>query len=246
MPGLGDYPRYMHRPQRYPLLVSVALALGFGAYASINRVLTEPAWAALLTVCAMVLVGIFFVLQHVQALQAEIVALHAREKLLKVQAHHDNLTGLANRMLLADRFHLAVERAKRNDRSFALLMIDLNEFKNVNDRYGHVAGDAVLVSMARRLVAAVRASDTVARLGGDEFVLLIESVDDPYELTRLGQKLCDSLAETITLDTGVVLTVGASVGLAIYPQDAAGLNDLLCVADQAMYECKSTGLMSLQ
>lgn len=246
MPGRGDHPRYMRRAPGCPLLVSVALVLSFGAYAGINRTLTESALAALVTVCAMVLVGIFLVSQHVQALQAEIVALHAREQLLKVQAHHDNLTGLANRILLADRFHLAVERAKRSDRSFALLMIDLNDFKNVNDHYGHSAGDAVLVTMAQRLVGAVRASDTVARFGGDEFVLLIESVDEPHELARLGQKLCDSLAETITLDTGVALTVGVSVGLAVYPQDAAGLNDLLCVADHAMYECKSTGLMGLQ
>lgn len=183
---------------------------------------------------------------RLKELQNEIAELQAREKLLKVQAHHDGLTGLANRILLADRFRFAVERAKRSGKSFALLMIDLNDFKTINDNYGHAAGDAVLVTMARRLVGAVRAADTVARLGGDEFVLIIESFDDPQELVHIAEKLMHTLSNSITLDTGAVVNVGAGVGLALYPDHGADMNDLLFVADQAMYECKSTGQMSLQ
>jgi diguanylate cyclase (GGDEF)-like protein len=183
---------------------------------------------------------------RLKELQNEIADLQAREKLLKVQAHHDGLTGLANRILLADRFRFAVERAKRSGKSFALLMIDLNDFKTINDNYGHAAGDAVLVTMARRLVGAVRAADTVARLGGDEFVLIIESFDDPQELVHIAEKLMHTLSNSITLDTGAVVNVGAGVGLALYPHHGADMNDLLYVADQAMYECKSTGQMSLQ
>ena len=125
-------------------------------------------------------------------------------------------------------------------------MIDLNDFKTINDNYGHAAGDAVLVTMARRLVGAVRAADTVARLGGDEFVLIIESFDDPQELVHIAEKLMHTLSNSITLDTGAVVNVGAGVGLALYPDHGADMNDLLFVADQAMYECKSTGQMSLQ
>lgn len=183
--------------------------------------------------------------QRMQALQNEIAYLRERDRLLQVQAHHDGLTGLANRILLADRFRFAVERSKRSRKPFALLMIDLNGFKAINDNYGHVAGDAVLVTTARRLVDAVRASDTVARLGGDEFVLIIESIEDLKELNQIGQKLIDTLSDPIVLENGVVVNSGASVGLAVYPEDGNDMNDLLNIADQAMYECKSTGAMGL-
>ena len=187
-----------------------------------------------------------YVVQRFQALQDEIDELRAKEEELKARAFHDGLTGLANRLLLQDRFDVAVERAKRTSKSVALLMIDLNDFKSINDLYGHAAGDAVLIATARRLRAAVRASDTVARFGGDEFVLIIESIEDPQAIVHMGEKLFDSLAEPITLDIGVLAKISASIGMAIYPDDGANLNDLLNVADQAMYQCKSTGFMSLQ
>lgn len=178
------------------------------------------------------------------AMQHEIAELRIQQQLLAVQAHHDSLTGLANRLLLADRFQFAVERAKRSGKSFALLMIDLNDFKSVNDHYGHPAGDAVLVTMARRLVSALRASDTVSRLGGDEFVLIVEAIEDPMEITQISEKLFTMLADPITLNT-VVVSISASIGLAWYPKDGVELNDLMKVADHAMYECKSSGLMDL-
>lgn len=187
-----------------------------------------------------------YVVQRFQALQDEIDELRAKEEELKARAFHDGLTGLANRLLLEDRFDVAVERAKRTSKSVALLMIDLNDFKSINDLYGHTAGDAVLIATARRLRAAVRASDTVARFGGDEFVLIIEPIEDPQAIVHMGEKLFDSLAEPITLDIGVLAKISASIGMAIYPDDGANLNDLLNVADQAMYQCKSTGFMSLQ
>lgn len=187
-----------------------------------------------------------YVVQRLQALQDEIDELRAKEEELKAQAFHDGLTGLANRLLLADRFNVAVERAKRTSKSVALLMIDLNDFKSINDLYGHAAGDAVLIETSRRLKGAVRASDTVARFGGDEFVLIIELIEAPQEIVHVGEKLFDLLAEPITLDTGVLVKISASIGLAIYPDDGANLNDLLNVADQAMYQCKSSGFMGLQ
>lgn len=183
--------------------------------------------------------------RRLQALQAEISDLNSRECVLKAQAQHDGLTGLANRYLLKDRFESAVERAKRSGKSFALFMVDLNDFKAINDQHGHAAGDEVLVVIAQRLLGSVRASDTVARLGGDEFVLLVESIEYPREIQHIGEKLFDRLTDPITLSMGAVETLGASIGLAMYPDDGLGLHDLLQLADQAMYECKSTGLMSL-
>lgn len=286
MARLGDHPGYTSRPQRYWVMLNIALALGLGAYVWRHRLLVESPVAVLLTVCGLLLVAAPIVLsrrldlvraqrdralarasvtrrqlsdllrnqdlrveqaaaQRVQELESQIAELHAREKLLKMQAHHDCLTGLANRTLLKDRFQFAVERVKRSGRSFALLMVDLNDFKSINDSHGHAAGDAVLVATAGRLVAAVRASDTVARLGGDEFVLIIESVDDSQELAHVSRKLVSTLSGSITLATGVVVHVGASVGLAMYPDHGVDLNDLLFAADQAMYDCKSSVQMSL-
>lgn len=165
--------------------------------------------------------------------------------ILKDKAYSDSLTGLANRLLLADRFELTATRSKRQDTLFALLMIDLNAFKAINDNYGHAAGDQVLVTVAKRLLETVRATDTVARVGGDEFVLLIESFKNPDELVHLGRKLVASISQAITLDNGLNVHVGASVGFALWPKNGANMDDLLNVADQGMYDCKISGLMEL-
>jgi diguanylate cyclase (GGDEF)-like protein len=171
--------------------------------------------------------------------------MHLKLKSLEMQAYYDSLTGLANRSLLADRFRLAMERAKRSRKPFAVLMVDLNDFKAVNDGHGHAAGDAVLVASAQRLVSAVRGSDTVARLGGDEFVLIIESFEESHELIQIGRKLIDSLSEEHVLQSGVTVRTGASVGFAVYPNDGSDMNDMLNLADQSMYDCKSSGMMVL-
>jgi diguanylate cyclase (GGDEF)-like protein len=169
--------------------------------------------------------------------------LRTAEKSLKQHAFFDPLTGLANRLLLVDRFQLAMRHAKRSRRQFAVLMIDLNKFKGINDTYGHAAGDTVLITVAQRLVSAVRASDTVARLGGDEFALIIESVAERDQIDTLGQKLVDLLTEDVTLESGEVVSVGGSIGIAWYPKDGENLKDILDVADQAMYFCKTSGIM---
>ncbi|MDO8285610.1 MAG: GGDEF domain-containing protein [Rhodoferax sp.] len=165
------------------------------------------------------------------------------ERSLKKHAFFDPLTGLANRSLLIDRFQLAMQHSKRSLKQFAVLMIDLNKFKDVNDTYGHSAGDTVLVTIAQRLVSLVRSTDTVARLGGDEFVLIIESVAEREQIASLGRKLVDLLTEPITLDSGEVVSLGGSIGFAWYPKDGENLKDILEVADQAMYFCKTSGLM---
>ncbi len=180
------------------------------------------------------------------ALQREAARLKSLAKQLKAQAYYDNLTGLGNRNLLNDRFEFMVERCMRSNGSFALMMIDLNHFKSINDTYGHSAGDAVLIASANRLMASVRASDTVVRLGGDEFLLLVEGFGKCNDVFLLGHKLIDSLSEEIALPSGETVAVGASVGVAQFPQDGVGLAALMEYADQSMYECKTSGHMPLE
>ncbi len=167
------------------------------------------------------------------------------ERVLRKSAFLDPLTGLANRLLLMDRFEVAMRHARRSHKQFAVLMLDLNKFKAINDTYGHAAGDQVLVTVAQRLVSIVRESDTVARLGGDEFVLIVESITERVQLEALGHKLVDVISQSLTLASGDTVNVGASVGYAWYPKDGDTLRDVLEVADQAMYTSKTSGLMPL-
>jgi len=215
----------------------------------VETIVSSGAWlvaVSLLAITATLLVYLRKLRARNLILQDEVASLLRAEAFLKEQAYRDSLTGLANRLLLSDRARVVIERSKRSQATFALLMVDLNDFKAINDTFGHAAGDEVLITAARRLVSAVRASDTVARLGGDEFVLIIESVDDPRELIQLGRKLIDTLSDVITLESGINVHVGASVGFALYPKDGSEVSDLLHVADKGMYDCKVSGLMELQ
>lgn len=181
-------------------------------------------------------------LRHLQLQLAERLEAEAR---LTLQATHDSLTGLANRVLLADRFEAAVQRARRLQTQFALIMLDLNGFKDINDRHGHETGDQTLITVARRLRNAVRASDTVARLGGDEFVILVEDFVATEELAQLGRKLIAAVNQPMALSERDNLLVSASAGFAIYPFHGSELTELLRIADKGMYECKTSGLMEL-
>ena len=183
--------------------------------------------------------------QKYARLKKYMLKLKDAERTLRKSAFLDPLTGLANRLLLMDRFEVAMRQAKRNRKKFALLMLDLNKFKAINDTYGHAAGDKVLVTVAQRMVSIVRESDTVARLGGDEFVLLIESISDRAQLEALGRKLVEVVSQSLVLDTGETVSVGTSVGFAWYPRDGDNLQDVQEEADQAMYTNKASGLMPL-
>jgi diguanylate cyclase len=229
------------------LLHSYVLEIGalLGAFACLPF---SPVWALLplALVVASLARKLQRALRHQATLRHEIARLVRHEAWLKSQAFTDNLTGLANRLLLADRFQLTLERSKRSRAEFALLMVDLNGFKAINDTYGHGAGDQVLRTVAQRLVATVRGSDTVARLGGDEFVLLIESFEDPDELVHLGRKLIAAISADIALANQGAVNVGASVGFALFPRNGTDLDSLLDTADRGMYDCKASGLMELQ
>ncbi len=158
-----------------------------------------------------------------------------REALLQ-QALHDSLTGLPNRVLLYDRIRQAVLASKRSGRSFAILAIDLDGFKGVNDSLGHDGGDVVLQQVADRLVKSVRESDTVARQGGDEFTVLLSGmgIDTASHVAR---QLEVRLSQVLAFD-GKAVSVGASIGVAMYPHDGADVHTLLRFADHAMYRRK--------
>lgn len=161
------------------------------------------------------------------------------EKLI-YQAHHDALTRLPNRTLLADRAEQALLHAKRHDSGLAILLVDLDNFKQINDSLGHAIGDQLLVECAKRLRSHTRATDTVARIGGDEFVILISDLprDTAHRATRqLVQTLNKILAEPFTIHDRSITTL-ASIGIALYPDHADCFDDLFKMADAAMYEAK--------
>jgi diguanylate cyclase (GGDEF)-like protein len=160
--------------------------------------------------------------------------------LLEEQANHDALTGLANRKLLKDRLLGAQVRSQRNQKSFALLVIDLDRFKQVNDRFGHIAGDEVLIQVSRRLQTHLREGDTVARIGGDEFVVILESVRSRDTIRILQGHLLADVARPILLGEQQEVSIGMSIGMAIYPEDTTDIESLFHIADQLMYAVKQT------
>jgi diguanylate cyclase (GGDEF)-like protein/PAS domain S-box-containing protein len=153
-------------------------------------------------------------------------------------AHYDPLTALPNRALFFDRLEGAVARARREERRFAILFIDLDGFKAVNDGFGHDAGDYLLFETARRLRLAIRDSDTAGRMGGDEFTILLENISKPEDATAVAEKIRASLTEPALLPSGAKVSVGASVGIAVFPEDGADGETVLKSADSAMYAIK--------
>jgi diguanylate cyclase (GGDEF)-like protein/PAS domain S-box-containing protein len=165
---------------------------------------------------------------------------YEREAAMRRLAHEDALTGLANRRLLDERARHALLRARRQGAQIALLLIDLDGFKKINDGHGHDVGDRVLVEIARRLVAHVRETDTVSRLGGDEFVVLLDAPTRPEDAIGVAAKLVAAASAPIVTG-GRTVAVGASIGISIAPQGGDDVDTLLRTADQAMYRAKQSG-----
>jgi diguanylate cyclase (GGDEF)-like protein len=159
---------------------------------------------------------------------------------LAYQATHDALTGLPNRQLFVDRFEQTVAHVQRNKQRLALLFLDLDNFKQVNDNLGHAIGDQLLQQVAERLRHCVRAGDTVCRQGGDEFLVLIEAIDNPDQLLPLVEKLLATNAEPYQIKQHT-LTLTSSIGISVYPDDGVEINDLVKHADAAMYAAKTSG-----
>ncbi|WP_420546710.1 EAL domain-containing protein [Curvivirga sp.] len=156
------------------------------------------------------------------------------------QANFDSLTGLANRNLFADRFTRAIDRAEREDHQVALLFIDLDRFKNVNDTLGHAVGDLLLQRVTKRLLGELRKTDTAARLGGDEFAAILPNIVNMYNLERIVKRILKSLSTPYNID-GHEIFISASIGITLYPDDAKITTELLRNADSAMYMAKDKG-----
>jgi len=164
----------------------------------------------------------------------------ASEALIRQQAYYDTLTGLPNRRMLRDRLEQEIKKCNRDGLQLALLFIDLDHFKEVNDTLGHDQGDLLLVEAGRRIQASVRQSDTVARMGGDEFTVILAELPDSGHLEGILQKILNTLGQVFQLGAEQVF-VSASIGITIYPLDATPIEDLLKNADQALYAAKGAG-----
>ena len=173
-------------------------------------------------------------------LSQSMLRLGASEAQAQHLAFHDVLTGLPNRALVEDRLTQALALATRHDQRVALLLIDLDRFKTINDTHGHHAGDELIIAVAQRLSHIVRASDTVGRIGGDEFIVVMPDVDNIGQVQSLAQRIIDELSEPFTL-FGSDVWSGASIGLALAPKDGVDRLELMRKADIALYEAKSGG-----
>jgi diguanylate cyclase (GGDEF)-like protein/PAS domain S-box-containing protein len=179
-------------------------------------------------------------ISHYVGVFSDITLVKESQEKLDHLAHHDALTQLPNRLLFHDRLHHALQRAARENEQLALLFIDLDRFKNVNDTLGHHIGDELLQQVATALQDKLREGDTLARLGGDEFIVLLENVDGQYGASLVAEKLVGMFEQPFMV-AGHELFVTCSVGISLYPTDAMDLNMLIRNADVAMYQAKARG-----
>jgi diguanylate cyclase (GGDEF)-like protein len=164
---------------------------------------------------------------------------HSQQRLYEL-VNHDPLTGLPNRRLLNELLEHAIRRAERESTKIALLFVDLDRFKNINDTLGHQVGDKLLKKAAQRLSDSVRDSDTIARLGGDEFVVMLEFTSDLEDPATVAKKIISSIQDEFIID-GYELFIGASIGISVFPEDGRNADDLIKAADIAMYQVKNEG-----
>ncbi|OAI50636.1 hypothetical protein AYO46_09710 [Betaproteobacteria bacterium SCGC AG-212-J23] len=251
----------MKRPfaSAIPLLVIVAGAFLLAAAAGYAFVQELRGWLgrggpfppsvlmhALVIFAALLLGSAMVLLRRAQAeLRNAALQLERDAQRLSFLAHHDTLTGLPNRAMFAERAREAVAHARRHEKNAALLFLDLDGFKEVNDKLGHDTGDALLKAIAARLRAAVRGDDFVARIGGDEFCVLLQDIADRGEAASVAQKLVLELGKPYRIAEHD-LVCGASIGIACVPHDGDDVDTLLRLADKAMYRAKGRGRNSYQ
>jgi len=176
--------------------------------------------------------------KRTEALEKANRKLLSQEDELKKLAHYDSLTGLANRTLVTEQLSLLLARCQREKNQVAVLFLDLDGFKAINDNYGHQVGDKLLVSVAKKLRAALRNSDVIGRLGGDEFIVLIETGSGGLKPEQVSAKIKHSLSKAVSID-GHSVQIGVSIGIAIYPDDGESLDTLISISDTNMYTDKN-------
>lgn len=247
-PPLYDVPAET-APSRLEVALFPALRLqtsDFGASQPMQLVVERQIRFNDLNGAGLTLVSLFSLLflvllvAYVRGHKRNIAYTHALERQAEYLALHDPLTGLPNRYLLEDRVRQALAAWRRRGVGFALLFLDLDRFKEINDSYGHTAGDQLLCALSGRLQDAVRESDTIARYGGDEFIILISGVANDDDVVTVSGKILNSVAEPFELDD-MTLTVAASLGISRCPQDGHDFTSLLKHADAAMYGVKRAG-----
>jgi len=177
---------------------------------------------------------------HYVGVGTDITELKRSEAQLQHLAHHDPLTGLPNRLLAQSRLEHALSRGNRNLTRLAVLFVDLDGFKHINDSLGHPTGDRLLTAVAQRLDERVRGVDTLARLGGDEFLLIMENLESPTAAANVARKLLDAMKHPLQID-GRDLFVTASIGISLFPEDGTSWSELIRNADTAMYQAKAAG-----
>ncbi|QSA97756.1 EAL domain-containing protein [Methylococcus sp. EFPC2] len=180
-------------------------------------------------------------LTHYVGVFSDISQLKDAAAKLDFLAHHDPLTGLPNRLLLFARLEHSLDAARRERKSLALLMLDLDRFKDVNDSFGHLAGDELLQKVAHRLTNRLRGIDTVTRLGGDEFAVLLDDLSHPQDAALVAAEIIDALAEPWRLSNSVEVRIGASVGISLFPEHGKTSEELMQQADAALYMAKAEG-----
>jgi diguanylate cyclase (GGDEF)-like protein/PAS domain S-box-containing protein len=183
---------------------------------------------------------------HYVAVVNDVTDKKRAEQELRYLANYDTLTGLPNRSLLAERLARAVVRARRQETRVAVLFLDLDRFKDINDSLGHAAGDRILKAAAARLLGIVRESDTVARLGGDEFTVVVEDITDIATAEGVAEKIIEAFAEPLEIDGRSEVTISPSIGISLYPDHGQVPTDLLKYADTAMYQAKDRGRNTFQ
>lgn len=182
----------------------------------------------------------------------EVIAQHLQNKIdleeirqkkiddLQKLAHFDSLTNIPNRFLFDIKLDEVINKTKRDNSSFAIFFLDLDDFKKVNDTYGHLAGDKVLCSIAKSIKSIIRMEDTFARISGDEFLLIIENIEEKQTIDFIAKKIIDTVSKSIRFEK-VNITIGCSIGISIYPEDSVSKKELLHLADLAMYKAKKSG-----
>ena len=235
------------------IFVSVCLAIiSIFAYLFINEIISTPvdlnvyassqsAWSLVLFAGVVSNGLVIFSIGNMQKqLNKKIDELGLEKRKVEQLANQDSLTGLASVRLSNERIEMAIDRAKHSKNKVALLFIDLDGFKYINDRHGHDAGDHVLIEIANRLSNEVRNSDTICRAGGDEFLIVLPEIHKVNEVEKLCIRLLKEIERPIDYEENN-LTVSASMGISIYPDDTSDLKSLRKLADTAMYNVKQSG-----
>jgi diguanylate cyclase (GGDEF)-like protein len=226
----------------YTGMAAAEFAPGSICRAATSTNMTNTALAMIIGVTTICVLAITLSVSALDAHFAEKLAstLQTTNRQLSELALYDGLTGLPNRMLLDDRMLEAASLSERGGRSFALLFVDLDRFKPVNDSFGHRVGDALLKAVAQRLIACIRAVDTVARTGGDEFVVVLSGIGEPKDAAMVSRKILDELSRKFFIDDHEI-DISGSIGISVYPNDSTDINTLKANADVAMYQAKRNG-----